>query len=69
MDEGDDALHVLAKETTRGEGRGAQPDTAGVHGRFVPGDRVLIHHAHLTHEFRHFSTNFELQRKNKESRG
>lgn len=42
MDEGHHLLHVLGVEAPGGEGGGAQPDAAGVHGRLVPGHCVLI---------------------------
>jgi hypothetical protein len=45
MDEGDDLLHVLAREAAGGEGGSAQPDTARVHRRLVARHRVLIHTA------------------------
>ena len=42
VDEADDLLHVGDGEAAGGEGRCAQPDTARVHGRLVPGHRVLV---------------------------
>jgi hypothetical protein len=45
MDEGDDLLHVLAREAAGGEGGRAQPDTARVHRGLVARHRVLIHTA------------------------
>ncbi len=43
MDEGDDLLHVVAREAAGGERGRAQPDTARVHRRLVARHRVLIH--------------------------
>ncbi len=43
MDEGDDLLHVVAREAAGGEGGRAQPDTARVHRRLVARHRVLFH--------------------------
>jgi hypothetical protein len=45
MDEGDDLLHVVAREAAGGERGRAQPDTARVHSGLIARHRVLIHTA------------------------
>jgi hypothetical protein len=47
MDEGDDLLHVVAREAAGGEGGRAQPDTARVHRGLVARHRVLIHTVYM----------------------